>query len=66
MKIAQKFIPEVSLLVEALSRESRAAADVEDHAGAVGRQGEQLQGALRHLALDLHHPGAAMALGYLS
>ena len=55
-------LPEVTLLVEALSRESRAAADVEHHAGAVGRQGQQLQGALGHLTLDLHHAGAGKAV----
>ena len=56
-----KFVPEVALLVEALPREAGAAADVEDHARLVGGQGEQLEGAIRHLTLDLHHASAAMA-----
>ena len=59
-------VPEVTLLVEALSREARSAADVEHHAGAVGRQGQQLQGALRHLTLDLHHAGAGKEICFIN
>ena len=57
-----QFVPEVALLVEALSREAGAAADVEDHAGLLRGQGEQLEGALGHLTLDLHHSSAAIAM----
>ena len=59
LKKSHNSVPEVALLVEALPGEPGAAADVEHHARPVGGQRQQLEGARRHLALDLHHASAA-------